>query len=192
MVEVPPAHEAPLPGQPAGRPAEWDPGDAQLVRLPAERAHADGISLAGEGGLLAQLTKLVLEACLEAERSAHLGYDKHDPAGRDGGNSRNGTRTKTVLTEIGPVAIEVPRDRAASFAPVTVPKRVRRLRGVDEMVISLVARGMTTGDVQAHLGRGLVQRLISSFAVFGYGPWPRQAAWARLSGLGSGVGWRSR
>src|SRR5436190_12669672 len=68
---------------------------------------------------------------------------------------RNGTRAKTVLTEVGPVDIQVPRDRDASFTPATVPKRVRRLRGVDEMVISLVARGMSTGGVQAHLGRGL-------------------------------------
>lgn len=130
---------------------ELDAGDAQLVRLLADRAQVDGISLAGEGGLLAQVTKLVLEAGLEAEMTAHLGYDKHDAAGRDRGNSRNGTRSKTVLTEVGPVRIEVPRDRDASFAPATVPKRVRRLRGVVEMVISLVARGMSTGDVQAHL-----------------------------------------
>ena len=128
-----------------------DAGDQQLVRLLAERADAEGISLAGEGGLLAQLTKLVLEAGLEAEMTSHLGYDKHHPTGRDRGNSRNGTRAKTVITEVGPVQIEVPRDRDASFEPVTVPKRVRRLRGVDEMVIALVARGMSTGDVQAHL-----------------------------------------
>jgi transposase-like protein len=107
--------------------------------------------LAGEGGFLQQMTKLVLEAGLEAEMSSHLGYDRHEPSGRDGGNSRNGTRAKTVLTEVGPVEVAVPRDRDASFAPATVPKRVRRLRGVDEMVISLVARGMTCGDVQAHL-----------------------------------------
>ena len=69
---------------------ELDAGDARLVRLLADRAQADGISLAGEGGLLAQLTKLVLEAGLEAEMTAHLGYDKHDAAGRDRGNSRNG------------------------------------------------------------------------------------------------------
>ena len=128
-----------------------DAGDEQLVRLLAERADGQGISLAGEGGLLAQLTKLVLEAGLESEMTSHLGYDKHDPTGRDRGNSRNGVRAKTVITEVGPVQIEVPRDRDASFDPVTVPKRVRRLRGVDEMVISLVARGMSTGDVQAHL-----------------------------------------
>ena len=107
--------------------------------------------MAGEGGLLAQLSKLVLEAGLEAEMTSHLGYDKYDPTGRDRGNSRNGVRAKTVITEVGPVQIEVPRDRDASLEPVTVPKRVRRLRGVDEMVISLVARGMSTGDGQAHL-----------------------------------------
>src|SRR6266550_5990234 len=126
-------------------------GDEQLVRALAGRASAGGLSLAGEGGLLQQLTKLVLEAGLEAEMSSHLGYDKHAVEGRNGGNARNGSRSKTVLTEVGPVDIEVPRDRNASFAPATVPKRVRRLRGVDEMVISLVARGMATGDVQAHL-----------------------------------------
>ena len=97
------------------------------------------------------MTKLVLEAGLEAEMAGHLGYDKHEAAGRNGGNSRNGARAKTVITEVGPVDIEVPRDRESSFAPATVPKRARRLRGVDEMVISLVARGMSTGDVQAHL-----------------------------------------
>src|SRR5436305_14948442 len=82
---------------------------------------------------------------------AHLGYVKHDPAGRDGGNSRNGHRAKTVLTDVGPVEIDVPRDRDASFAPVIVAKRQRRLTGVDDMVISLVAKGLTTGEVQAHL-----------------------------------------
>jgi len=132
-------------------PAGLDAGDEQLLRQLAGRAAAGGLSLAGEGGFLQQMTRLVLEAGLEAEMSSHLGYHKHEAVGRNGGNSRNGTRTKTVITEVGPVDIEVPRDRDASFAPATVPKRVRRLRGVDEMVISLVARGMSTGDVQAHL-----------------------------------------
>ena len=82
---------------------------------------------------------------------AHLGYRKHDPAGDRSGNSRNGHRAKTVLTEVGPVEISVPRDRDASFEPVIVAKRQRRLGGVDDMVISLVAKGLTTGEVQAHL-----------------------------------------
>lgn len=82
--------------------------------------------------------------------SEHLGYDRHEPVGRDGGNSRNGARMKTVLTEIGPVHIEVPRDRDASFDPVIVRMRQRRLDGIDEIVLSLTARGLTTGEIAAH------------------------------------------
>lgn len=81
----------------------------------------------------------------------HLGYEKHSAAGRDGGNSRNGTRSKTVITEVGPVEIDAPRDREGSFEPKTIKKRQRRLPGVDSMVISLCAKGLTTGEVQAHL-----------------------------------------
>ena len=121
---------------------------AELVR----RAQADGVAIGGEGGLLAQLTKIVLESSLEGEMDVHLGYGKHDPAGRDGGNSRNGTRSKTVLTEVGPVTIEVPRDRDASFEPKIVRKRQRRLAGVDGIVLSLSAKGLTTGEISAHLG----------------------------------------
>jgi putative transposase len=101
--------------------------------------------------VLTGLTKRVLEAGLEAEMTEHLGYDKHAVEGRDGGNSRNGTRPKTVLTEVGPVPLDVPRDRDSSFEPQLVKKRQRRLHGVDEMVISLTAKGLTTGEVQAHL-----------------------------------------
>jgi transposase-like protein len=99
---------------------------------------------------LNQLTKNVLETALEAEMSEHLGYDKHDPAGRGSGNSRNGSRSKTVLTEIGPVQIEVPRDTDASFDPQIVRKRQRRLTGIDQIVLSLTAKGLTTGEVAAH------------------------------------------
>jgi putative transposase len=125
--------------------------ELELARQLAERAQAEGLSLTGPGGLLGRLTKVVLEGALEGELDAHLGYAKHDPAGRDGGNSRNGHRAKTVLTDVGPVQIDMPRDRDASFAPVIVAKRQRRLGGVDDMVISLVAKGLTTGEVQAHL-----------------------------------------
>ena len=97
-----------------------------------------------------QLTKNVLETALEAEMSEHLGYDKHDPAGRGSGNSRNGSRSKTVLTEIGPVQIEVPRDTDASFDPQIVRKRQRRLTGIDQIVLSLTAKGLTTGEIAAH------------------------------------------
>ena len=106
--------------------------------------------MVGAGGLLTRLTKSVLETALEAEMTEHVGYDKHDPMGRNGGNSRNGTRTKTVFTEIGPVDIEVPRDRDGSFAPTIVRKRQRRLDGVGEIVLSLTARGLTTGEIAAH------------------------------------------
>lgn len=85
------------------------------------------------------------------EISDHLGYDKHDAAGKKGGNSRNDKRSKTVLTDVGPVEITVPRDRDGSFEPKIVKKRQRRLTGVDEMVISLAAKGLATGEVQAHL-----------------------------------------
>ena len=121
----------------------------QLAQQLVESARADGVELVGAGGLLSGLTKTVLETALEAEMSEHLGYERHDQAGRDGGNSRNGTRTKTVLTEIGPVEIEVPRDRDATFDPVIVRKRQRRLDGIDEIVLSLTARGLTTGQVAA-------------------------------------------
>ena len=128
-----------------------DAVDEQLIARLAGRARAGGLQLTGEGGLLAQLTKRLVESALEGEITDHLGYDKHDAAGRDGGNSRNGRRSKTVLTEVGPVEIDVPRDRDGSFEPKIVPKRQRRLSGVDELVISLSAKGLTTGEVQAHL-----------------------------------------
>jgi len=129
-------------------------GPRPVEELAAEllaRADSEGVSLVGPGGLLAGLTKQVLETALEAEMTEHLGYEPHDPAGHHSGNSRNGTRPKTVLTEIGPVELEVPRDRDASFEPQIVPKRRRRLQGVDEMVCALSARGLTHGEICAYL-----------------------------------------
>ena len=111
--------------------------DEQLIARLAGRAREGGLALTGEGGLLAQLTKRLVESALEGEITDHLGYDRHDAAGRDGGNSRNGHRSKTVLTEVGPVEIDVPRDRDGSFEPKIVAKRQRRLSGVDELVLSL-------------------------------------------------------
>jgi transposase-like protein len=125
--------------------------DEQLLRELTERARAGGLKLTGEGGLLGQLTKMVVEGALEGELDDHLGYGKHDPAGRDGGNSRNGHRAKTVITEAGPVEISVPRDRDSSFEPKIVAKRQRRLTGVEDMVISLSAKGLTHGEIAAHL-----------------------------------------
>jgi putative transposase len=113
------------------------------------RAREQGLSLTGPEGLLKQLTKTVLETALNQELTEHLGHDKHGAA--QAGNVRNGTRPKTVLTEAsGQVQIEVPRDRAGTFEPQIVRKRQRRLAGVDEIVLSLYARGLTTGEISAH------------------------------------------
>src|SRR5271154_1144474 len=135
----------------AQEPAGLSVADAQLLREPPERARAGGLKLTGEGGLLGELTKMVVEGALEGEMDDHLGYGRHDPAGRNSGNSRNGRRAKTVLTEAGPVEISVPRDRDSSFEPKIVAKRQRRLTGVEEMVVSLSAKGLTHGEISAHL-----------------------------------------
>lgn len=141
-----PTIEAPAEVEDRERPVE-EALAAELV----ERARTDGVDLVGPGGLLTGLTKTVLETALEAEMEDHLGYPKHAREGHDKGNSRNGTRSKTVLTEVGEVEIDVPRDREGSFQPKIVRKRQRRLAGVDELVISLAAKGLTTGEISAHL-----------------------------------------
>src|SRR6476646_2241264 len=119
----------------------------ELVK--ADRARSD--ELTGPDGLLKAITKQVLEAALEEEMTEHVGYDKHAVEGRNGANSRNGKRSKTVLTDAaGEVDIEVPRDRDGSFEPVIVKKRQRRLSDVDAVVLSLYAKGLTTGEISAH------------------------------------------
>jgi putative transposase len=120
---------------------------AELVRMAKER----GLSLMGPDGLLKQLTKSVIETALGEEMTEHLGYEKNDPAGIGADNIRNGTRSKTVLpANTGPVEIDVPRDRAGTFEPQIVKKRQRRLGEVDEIVLSLYAKGLTTGEISAH------------------------------------------
>ncbi|SHX12489.1 transposase [Mycobacteroides abscessus subsp. abscessus] len=109
------------------------------------------VALTGEGGLLPGLIKLALERGLAAELTDHLGYEKGDPIGRVLPNARNGSSPKTVLTEAGPVPLEVPRDRDGSFTPTLVPKGQRRIGGLDDMIISLYAGGMTLRDIQFHL-----------------------------------------
>src|SRR5690348_10261396 len=94
-----------------------------------------------EGGLFSQLTRAVLERALEAEMTEHLGYSKHDPVGRNGGNSRNGKTSKSLVTDRGPVEIVVPRDREGTFKLLIVPKGQRRFVGFDDKIISLYARG---------------------------------------------------
>ncbi|MFB7621065.1 IS256 family transposase [Kitasatospora sp. NPDC056181] len=123
----------------------------EVVERLMDRADASGAALLGEGGLLTQVTRAVLERALDAEMTEHLGYEKHDPAGRGSGNSRNGTSPKTVLTDVGAVKVAVPRDRNGDFEPRLVPKNARRLAGFNERVLSLYARGMSVRDIRSHL-----------------------------------------
>ena len=114
-----------------------------------------GVSLTGEGGFLPEMIKAVLERGMQAELTDHLGYEEGDPAGRGSGNSRNGTTPKTVATEVGEVRLEQPRDRNSTFASTLVPKGARRLGGLEDMIISLYAGGMTIRDIQHHLAATL-------------------------------------
>jgi putative transposase len=114
-------------------------------------AKVTGTPIDGAQGLLNQITKAVLERALQVEMTDHLGYDSGDPAGHGTGNSRNGKSRKTVSTTNGPVEIEVPRDRNGSFEPRIVPKRSRRIGNLDDMILSLYSRGMTTRDIEDHL-----------------------------------------
>jgi transposase-like protein len=128
-----------------------DSAEAEAARELVRRAREQGLSLTGPDGLLKQLTKTVLETALNEEMTEHLGHEKHGPPTGETGNIRNGTRAKTVLTEAtGHVEIDVPRDRAGTFDPQVVKKRQRRLTGVDEIVLSLYAKGLTTGEISAH------------------------------------------
>ena len=105
----------------------------------------------GQNGLLKQLTKAVIERALDGELTHHLGYGKHDVEGRNTSNSRNGRSKKRVATDLGPVDLEVPRDRDSSFEPQLVKKRQRRLDGFDDKILSMYARGLSTRDIQGHL-----------------------------------------
>jgi transposase-like protein len=123
--------------------------DALLER---SRDSAGGLRLTGEGSLLGELVRAVLERALEAELTAHLGYGKSERGGAGAGNARNGTTFKTVQTGVGPVPLQVPRDRAGTFEPLLVPKRAGRVAGgLDDMVISLYAHGMSVRDILHHL-----------------------------------------
>ncbi|MGC0145010.1 MULTISPECIES: IS256 family transposase [unclassified Pseudactinotalea] len=129
-------------------------GDEYIDEL-VSQADAEGLALTGEGGFLPELVRKVLERGLATELSDHLGYDKGDPAGRGAPNSRNGATPKTLATEVGDIPLATPRDRAGTFEPALVPKGARRAGGLDEMIISLYAGGMTVRDIQAHLARTL-------------------------------------
>jgi putative transposase len=107
--------------------------------------------LIGETGLLKQLTKALLERAMNTELTQHLGYERHDPAGYNSGNSRNGTTPKTVQGDFGQMVVETPRDRNGSFEPQILPKHQTRFDGFDDKILSMYARGMTTREIQGHL-----------------------------------------
>jgi putative transposase len=117
------------------------------------KVRSEGVDLLGEEGVVAQLTKQLLERALDEELTDHLGYERGDPTGRGTGNSRNGTTPKTVLTDVGALDLDVPRDRAGSFEPAIVPKGVTRLGGFNANVIALYATGMSTRDIRKTLKR---------------------------------------
>jgi putative transposase len=125
--------------------------DEELADRLLGQAQAEGVELLGPDGLLSQVTRAVLERALAEEMTGHLGYEKHDPAGRGSGNNRNGTTAKAVLTDVGAVDLQVPRDRNGTFEPQIVRKGQTRLKGFNERIIALYARGMTTRDIRAHL-----------------------------------------
>lgn len=125
----------------------------ELIDELMAKVKSDGIELLGDGGLIAQFSKRILERALDEELTDALGYERGDPAGRGSGNSRNGTTPKRVLTEIGAVDLDVPRDRNGSFDPKIVPKGVTRLKGFNENVIALYASGMSTRDIRKTLKR---------------------------------------
>jgi putative transposase len=123
------------PAVPVALPGD-EPALAEIARLLVERARDEGIALTGQGGLLPSLVANILQAGLNIELDEHLGYEPYAVDGRGSGNSRNGSYPKTIVTDVGPVEVQMPRDRNASFDPVTV---------------SFYAKGMTTGEIQAHL-----------------------------------------
>ncbi|WP_217572889.1 transposase [Streptomyces sp. GbtcB7] len=135
-----------------------------------ERARRDGLQFVGESGLLTGLVKLVLEGALEAEMAEHLGYEKGDPADAGSGNHRNGTSHKTVLSQVGPVTIDIPHYRAGSFTPQIVPKHARRVEGFTETIVSLYAKGLTTGETRPTSRRSTTWR---SPATWSPAPLPR-------------------
>ncbi len=142
--------------------AGGDGAPPSVVRPPAlgdvvdglmAKVNAEGLQLLGDGGVLTELTKQLLERALDEELTDHLGYERGDLAGNGSGNSRNGTTPKTVLTEVGPVELDVPRDRNSTFQPAIVPKGATRLAGFDENIIAWYATGMTTRDIRRQIRR---------------------------------------
>ena len=138
-------------GEPAARVLRRELFSDELLDQLMSRVDADGVALTGVGGFLPELVKAVLERGMDAELTDHVGYERGDPAGRGSGNSRNGTTPKRLGTEVGDIALDQPRDRNSTFASSLVPKGARRLGGLEEMIVSLYAGGMTVRDIQHHL-----------------------------------------
>ena len=130
--------------------------EGDFLDLLFDKVDAGELRLTGEGGFIPEMIKAVLERGLQVELGEHLGYDKGDPAGRGSPNMRNGSTSKTIQSELGPLGLAIPRDRAGSFEPRLVPKGSRRVGGgLDEMILSLYAGGMTARDIESHLARTL-------------------------------------
>lgn len=138
-------------GEPEARRLRRELFGDDLVDELLARSDERGVALTGKGGFLPEMIKTVLERGMEVELTDHLGYERGDPAGVGSGNSRNGTTAKTVASEIGDIALDQPRDRNSTFASALVPKGARRLGGLEDMIISLYAGGMTIRDIQHHL-----------------------------------------
>jgi putative transposase len=149
--------------------------DVRIAEELVERARTEGLALTGPDGLLAAIKKNIIQAALEAETTEHLGFTKGDrarSAENASGNHRNGTSKETVQTRVGPVELDIPRDRASEFEPRIVPKHCRCIGGFDQAVVSLYAKGLTTGEIQAHLAeiygakvsRGTISKITDAVA----------------------------
>jgi putative transposase len=126
----------------------------ELAALAAEKVRGGGLRLMGEGGLLPELAQHLMQAALEAEMDEHLAGEAGRVGGRgsrSGGNMRNGYRSKKVITEVGTVTVQVPRDRLGTFSPRVLPRYARRTGALDALVLSLTAKGLTCGEIVAHL-----------------------------------------
>jgi mutator family transposase len=132
-------------GMPAGRRISNEVIDELLAGASTEE------EIAGSGGLLAELTKRLVERAMEVELTDHVGYEPHAEPPGGAGNTRNGSTPKTLICEHGPVGIETPRDRDGSFAPKIVRKRQRRFEGFDDKILALYSRGLSVRDISAHL-----------------------------------------
>jgi putative transposase len=111
----------------------------------------DPEAMGAQEGLMNEIRKRMVEAMLEGEMTSHLGYEAHDPSGNGTGNSRNGHSAKKVHSKDGELGLEVPRDRNGNFEPRVVRKGQRRIDGIDDVIIALYARGLSTRGIQADL-----------------------------------------